>query len=92
MAISNTTRYLKRSEYLNTAIETAFADLKQALEDGADPERAVFSVLHRHLGDAWDAGAKDDTDCKLELEAAQKIIERQKRIIRDLNKRVNKER
>ncbi len=82
------TRDLRRTSYLSTAIELAAADVREALEHRADPQRALLAVIHRHLGLAFDEGAGREADLRSALDVARGTIDRLRAQLRgDLRRR-----
>lgn len=51
------TKSLRRTRFLNDAIDAAAADVKLALSADRDQYRSLLATLHHHIGLAWDDGA-----------------------------------
>jgi hypothetical protein len=91
-ALRASTRDLRRTQHLASALDAAAADVRLALASGRDPQRELLAALHLHLGRAWDDGAGHRADLVSALDAARATIAALRRAVGELQRRVSAER
>lgn len=73
-AFDRAQRELRRTRFLNDAVDAAVRDVRLALASGQ--AHALAGAIHKHLTDAYNEGAGERADLLSALDTAWKMRER----------------